>query len=492
MAGRKAAAAGGLSRLRGSGILVIGSHHRPRGTGICVMKYQFSIVACARWETKNILEWIAYHRSIGFDHIYLYCNDDDPTELYECLMPLLAAPMPFIGFVHYPFQGFQAAMYKHFLKTHAAETEWFMFLDIDEFLVLKNHDNISSFMKPYDEICDALYFNWIFFGNSGFVERPEGSVLLQYTKRDRWVNHFTKTLSRRASLDIDAIIAKGEAGFWHDWGTIAGAELRRINVLGDPIGDYYGDFPEKARAYLDAGDRQARIIATAAIHHFAFRSEKDIARRLARGVGGDFHGQLAFQKVVEEGYLREFLENFSAVEDFYLRDYWRRQCAGGWRASLVPRPPGRNLARGRPATQSSVSPWSGAKTPEEDAARLVSGQFSGRHNNHTGLDDPPWWQVDLQAAAEISQIRIYNRLDPDPGIMARMARLLIMTSPDGTAWRLVYERKEESPFGGLDGTPLIVTLPRPTAARYVRISGLGCGYLHFDQVEIYERTSGVS
>ncbi len=52
-------------------------------------KYKFSIAACARWETKNISEWIAYHRAIGFEHIYLYCNDNDPAELYECLLPLL-------------------------------------------------------------------------------------------------------------------------------------------------------------------------------------------------------------------------------------------------------------------------------------------------------------------------------------------------------------------------------------------------------------------
>lgn len=452
-------------------------------------KYKFSIAACARWETKNILEWVAYHRSIGFDHIYLYCNDDDPTELYECLMPILTGKDPYITFVHYPFQGFQAMMYKHYLKNYSHETEWLMFLDIDEFLALKGRDNIHSFMRPYEQICDALYFNWIFFGNSGFVDRPEGSVLLQYTRRDRWVNHFTKTITRKSALDIDLVVSKGEAGFWHQWGAVLGANMRQINVLGDVIGNYYEDFPNKAREYLDFEDRQARILAIGAVYHYAFRSEKDIARRLERGIAGDFHGQLAFKKVEDEGYLKAFLENFSQVEDVYLRDFWTHQREGGWRASIVPRPPGPNIALGKLATQSSVSEWSREDTPEKDASRLVSGQFSGWYNNHTNLDDPPWWQVDLGRRVEIQEIRVYNRMDVNVEIMARTARIAIEVSGDGQSWQTVFQRSDDSAFGGIEGNPLICKMEAPVTARLVRIVGRGQGTLHFDQVEIYRKLS---
>ena len=31
--------------------------------------YRTAIVACARWEEDNILEWVTYHRSLGFEHI---------------------------------------------------------------------------------------------------------------------------------------------------------------------------------------------------------------------------------------------------------------------------------------------------------------------------------------------------------------------------------------------------------------------------------------
>lgn len=99
--------------------------------------HQVSIVACARWETQAITEWLLYHRSIGFDHVYLYCNDDDPAELYAAVLPFLQGDAPFVTFRHYPFQGQQFHMYMHCLRAHKDESEWVMFLDVDEFLCIR-------------------------------------------------------------------------------------------------------------------------------------------------------------------------------------------------------------------------------------------------------------------------------------------------------------------------------------------------------------------
>lgn len=448
------------------------------------LKYRFSIVACARWETEAILEWVTYHRLLGFEHVYLYCNDDDPTELFGTLAPLFVGGEPFITFLHCPFRGNQTWMYKHFLQTFVHETEWFMFLDIDEFVTLKEAQNIEDFMRPHEHQCDALYFNWVFFGHNGFEGRPSGSVLLQYTRRDAYVNHFTKMITRTASLDLDRIIREAEAGFWHDWGDKIGGDMRRLNVLGDGMVGYYEGFPKKAREYLDAGDRQQRILTTAVVFHFAFRSRNDISRRIARGIGGSFHGQLAFKKVLDEGGLDPFLAQFAQVEDTFLRDYWRTFLDGGWRSSLVARPISSNLSQGRTATQSSVSKWSREATPIADASRAVAGIITGEYNCHTDVEDRPWWRVDLGAACRISQIRIFNRIDA-PWIMARTRRFTLEMSDDDAQWSIVFKKTDDSVFGGIDGNPFIWTPDRPVAGRFVRIRLLDREYLHLDQVEVY-------
>lgn len=55
-----------------------------------VPEHKFSLVACARWEEKDILEWLDYHRSIGIDHVYLYSNDDTAYTIWNAIEPHLS------------------------------------------------------------------------------------------------------------------------------------------------------------------------------------------------------------------------------------------------------------------------------------------------------------------------------------------------------------------------------------------------------------------
>ena len=93
-------------------------------------------------------------------------------------------------------------MYKHFLRANAEEVEWLLFLDIDEFVVLKQHTNVDAFIRAYEREADAIYLNWVMFGNNGFVDRPQGSILRRYIKRDRFVNPYTKVLTHVAAQCI--------------------------------------------------------------------------------------------------------------------------------------------------------------------------------------------------------------------------------------------------------------------------------------------------
>lgn len=155
-------------------------------------KYRFSLAACARWEARYISEWLSYHRSIGIDHVYLYCNDDDPSELYQAVLPFLNGNEPFVTFVHYPFPGLQFQMYFHFARNYIHETEWMMFLDVDEFLFIRSKEDINRFVQGFPSDMDALYFNWCSFGSNGHKTRPIGSVLLNYTRREETATPFTK------------------------------------------------------------------------------------------------------------------------------------------------------------------------------------------------------------------------------------------------------------------------------------------------------------
>lgn len=145
---------------------------------------------------------------------------------------------------------------------------------------------------------------------------------------------------------------------------------------------------------------------------------------------------------------------------------------------------GRNLALGRRATQSSVSPWSLAPTPEADASRVVSGVWTNNYNCHTADEDRPWWRVDLESVCRIRQVRIYNRL-ANLGLMQRANRFEIHVSDDDATWRTVFRKDDDALVGGRRQTPFVWTPEQEIRARFVRIQLLRKTYLHLEQVEIF-------
>jgi hypothetical protein len=439
-------------------------------------RYRFSIVTLARWETTTVLEWVAYHRSIGFEHVYLYCNDDDPAEMFDQVCPYLGGPSPFVTFLHYPFQGLQWDIYMHWFRHYGAQTEWVAFLDLDEFLTLPETDEVGRFFQRFPPDCDAVHFHWIYYGTSGFVERPPGSVLRQYTWREAKVSHETKTMVRPGRIVPDRL-RPTQIPFWHVWDRSHGEDLRCYTELGEPVPNHF----DRERL---AADRGEEIRRTAFVAHFARKSTADFRRRVERGTGGQFSGQRMWADALADGSAERWIATTNAEQDLYLKRYWERLLGSPQRTSLVPRPPGANLAVGRSAMQSSTCSWSRHPDPVLDAAGAVSGVITGRASFHTDHEDGPWWQVDLGALCSVNEIRVFNRVD-DPGVAARANRLAALASEDGSEWREVFRRTDEVPFGGADGNPLIWWPASAVRLRHLRLTVLARTWLSLDEVEVY-------
>ncbi len=439
-------------------------------------KFQYSIVTMARWETECILEWLAYHQSICFEHVYLYCNDDDPAELFDRLSPYLAGHTPFVTFLHYPFQGLQWDIYLHWFRNFACEVEWAAFLDVDEFLTMPGINDIRRFASAFPARCDAVHFHWIYYGTSGFVERPAGSVLRQYTRREAKVSHETKNMVRAERIHPD-LLRPNQTPFWHMWDQSHKHQLRSYTGLGEEVPVPF----DRRRLAVDRADE---IRKTAYIAHFARKSTADFRRRAERGVGGQFSGQRQWADAVANGSADRYIAATNAEEDLYLKSYWERTVGTPKAASLVPGPPGPNLALGQPATQSSTCNWSRQSDPQRDAAGAVSGTITGRAAFCTDKEQSPWWQVDLGKRQRVQEIRVFNRVD-DMGIAARANHLILLISDDADKWQEIYHRSLEVPFGWADGNPLIWTAEPPKTLRYLRVMIPALTWLGLDQVEVY-------
>lgn len=164
-------------------------------------------------------------------------------------------------------------------------------------------------------------------------------------------------------------------------------------------------------------------------------------------------------------------------------DYQARYARLAQRTDTTSPPPGtENLALGRPARQSSLSPWSRRDSIEADAAGGNNGEITGGYGFHTDIEDDPWWQVDLGTVCSLAEIRVYNRLDLHCAVRAN--RLEMLTSKDGESWDSIY-RHDGSEIGGLGGDPLIFHPELTVHARFLMIRLPGTTCLHLDEIEVY-------
>ena len=446
--------------------------------------YDNVIAACARWETDYIAEWLIFHRSIGFDHVFLYCNDEDPRELYEAVLPFTQGDKPFVTFRHFGILGQQGQMYTHFLRNFKHLSRNYIFLDVDEFILLRNDNTIREFISRFPGGVGAIHLFSVNAGHNGHATRPSGSAIRNYTRRSEMPAPFTKCLVRSDEVDDNKIASAVGSGFWHHADCILKDGMFTLDSRGVSMRGYYlnieSNFPERladptfAKGVLDTGF----------IYHIGIKSLADFARRVERGAAGDFFVQEAWTEYHQRGpdFLEEFLRPSNVVEELRLVEVADATLARAFDHQIAAPPIGTNIALGKPATQSSISPWSRFQDLAQDAAGAVSGKPRGLWSHHTDHEEAPWWQVDLQEPTAIHEVRVFNRVD---AVRSRLRDFTVLGSHDGEGWTFLHAKDDGAEFGGVDGQMHIWTPQNPVVARYIRIVRIGAGVLDLDQVEVY-------
>ena len=154
-----------------------------------------------RNEGVFIIEWLAHHRVIGFDHIVVcsnHCRDGS-----DALLDGLAA----VGLCHhepvevsegvYP----QSAVYQTIAeKRLISNDDWTMVLDADEFLNIHTGDHsLAALVEALPENADSMAISMKNFGSSGLKEWADEPVTERFTRTvapDSKVNMPVKSLVR--------------------------------------------------------------------------------------------------------------------------------------------------------------------------------------------------------------------------------------------------------------------------------------------------------
>jgi hypothetical protein len=140
-----------------------------------------------------------------------------------------------------------------------------------------------------------------------------------------------------------------------------------------------------------------------------------------------------------------------------------------------------DLAYGKPARSSSVSPWTPWQNPEFDARGANGATLAEDFGFFTGKEREPWWMVDLLAEYAIEEIAIVNRLNQPQ----RFRTFAVLSSLDGETWTTRFTQAIPIDVSSDPESPLRIGFAEQFRARYVRLVLLGVDYLHLRRVQVF-------
>lgn len=162
---------------------------------------KFTLVAIAKNEGSFLKEWVLYHRLIcGFDEVVVYNNDsdDDSEEVLSCL-----SSKGMCRWVDWPRAAHnppQAAAYHDALQSLRGAEGWLCFLDIDEFLFLKDGSDIRSFAGRFGGDAGSISFNWAMFYS--VEERTPAEPVTRSINCFLEENGHVKTMARLGAIRV--------------------------------------------------------------------------------------------------------------------------------------------------------------------------------------------------------------------------------------------------------------------------------------------------
>ncbi|MFN3274013.1 MAG: glycosyltransferase family 2 protein [Paracoccus sp. (in: a-proteobacteria)] len=141
-----------------------------------------TIVTTMRNEAPFILEWLAYHRAIGFDFFVIFSNDcEDGTDV----MLDRLQQMGLVAHLPNPRRGKRPVQWTALKRAanHSAvkKSEWLFVTDVDEFLNIHAGEGRVDDLLAARPDADGFLIGWRMFGANGRIAFEDVPVTRQFT-----------------------------------------------------------------------------------------------------------------------------------------------------------------------------------------------------------------------------------------------------------------------------------------------------------------------
>ncbi|MEZ5685108.1 MAG: glycosyltransferase family 2 protein [Paracoccaceae bacterium] len=247
------------------------------------------ILTCMKNEGAWLLEWVAFHLSIGFDHILVYSNDcvDGTDQMLDRLAEMGLATRYNNDRKPHHRPSYQLRAYRKARKNPMLEDyAYTAIIDADEFINVKLGDGSVGALIAETGRPDVISLPWRVFGTGGIAEYRPGFVTEAFTWAARENRPRPAQLWGMKSLFRTEAIAQfglhrpvqPEGGDW--------SALRWVNPAGT-------EMPERYHAQTSGNwrfDRETIDYSAAQINHYAVKFRKSYITKVLRGSA---HGGIA-------------------------------------------------------------------------------------------------------------------------------------------------------------------------------------------------------
>jgi len=236
-----------------------------------------TVMSCMRNEGLFLVEWVAFYRALGFDHLVIITNDcTDGTDLMLDRMQEMGL-VTHIRNNAYGTEGPQMyglRMVKEELPI-VGQADWLLHVDSDEFLNIFHGDHTIDALIDVVQDYDTCALAWRAFGDNGHKIWPGGNVIENFTMSDKkamWSTAFHKPLMQPRKFQ--------KLGIHMPKHPLDG-QATQCNAMGEAV--------ETSALYNLAYDRHRKMDRAkltwdgACINHYAIRSEDLFLMKNDRG-----------------------------------------------------------------------------------------------------------------------------------------------------------------------------------------------------------------
>ena len=147
-------------------------------------RYYSAVIMVIKHENRYLREWIDWHLSLGFEHIYLYDNgtEERVTEITETYPAEIREKITVTDWSGHHVHLQQNA-YEHFMQNFKQDVRWGIFIDSDEFVRFTDGitTDVNGFLRGYEDYTEIWGYE-VEYDANGQVSYEDKPVHERFTR----------------------------------------------------------------------------------------------------------------------------------------------------------------------------------------------------------------------------------------------------------------------------------------------------------------------